>query len=1542
MAKILYIIITVQAFFISGQCLAQGWVAEVNLDFNHDLYAFENITSASVTFSGIKVTGSSPISSLEFVIRGTGPITGNLSVIVSGLAWEPYDRQNPESEPIAATYTGNYQTTCNTAFFEKAGEEPDEQIYIWIKIYPRIDISDFLQKCDELLLSTNTCSPAFMWEVSDSPTGQFKLIPGKNSPNIAITREELVSMGFNNPFGRKYFRVTGLFNTTSELQPVDIYYPGPSANLTAIPPKCHNGSDGSVKMDIISAYSQINDFVVTLFRLNPSANPISQQIIIDGAITGFGNLTAGKYQVKIENYSSIDIYGNCWALYEFDLGNPTPVQISSVDRPDFHGYQLRCKGDMNGRIEVRPSGGTNTFVTYEWLPAVSNTAVAQNLPEGTYSVKVRDSNLCWSQQYSYAITAPEKLTIKLQSTGGKSGFDVTCADKNDGVILSEPGGGVSPYAFQWSTGSTAPNIDGLGAGTHQVVATDVNGCFVNGSIELRAPAPITFSIAQITPVSCPGTSTGILEVQSLRNNIGEVAYSWSSGENTPMVANKPAGEYSVTVSDAQGCRATGSHRLDDAQAYSVEIVPSSDFNGSHIRCNGEANGELTTMVRDQAGALTRAEHYLWTKNGSHLASGMSVTGVSDLESGIYGIEITYGAGCTSKNHFVLAQPEPVSVTISNTSNYNGMPISCAGRTDGSLLASASGGTGKTYAYAWENGESTAQLKELGTGTYTVVASDINGCKTNASKTLSEPAQLQTNITVLSNFNGQPISCANAADARLNASASGGTPPFSYEWDTGPVTAELGGLGAGTYTVLGRDANGCTDMSEATIADPPRVVATISGASNYNGFGVSCFGSTDGYLLASGTGGTGKYLFAWEGSSNPSALYENLAKGTYKVTVSDQNGCSNTIEAMILEPDPLSINAWETKDVSCYGAEDGQIHLSPTGGAGEYTFSISNIIRQNEPVLSGLKAGLYEPVVHDVNGCSQSIRITVIEPPPITIEFPTIEPALCGEARGKITATATGGSGKYQYTWKNSREEIIGETPQLAGLTSGIYTIHVADEASCAASLSAGVPTSDGPKVIRTDIIPTTCSYTQDGKASLATIAGEGPFSFEWPDGQQTAEVTNLRKGTYLVRVRDIHSCLTVESVTIASPDTLKIDLLEGIEPTCYGYCDGRLTVEATGGNGEFVYSWQSHQGSSINNLCAGNYTVTVEDLKACVTTATFAITQPDPVTVRTIVNAPPTCPGGCDGQLEIKASGGTGALNYEWSDGQTGPKLESLCSGAYKTIIKDSNHCSIETSYLLAEPEASSLDLGGPMLLCKGQGHTLDAGAGWKEYLWKSGNGFQSRGREVLLTDAGSYSLEVVDQKGCVVRDTFILQTSDDLLQTNFLMSAEGSIGDTIVMIDISWPVPQHVSWIFPEEMQRINDFGDIIYGQFEVAGTFSVTLKGMLGECRDELTKTISIIDTLREDGVGRLGYESFVKVFSLYPNPNEGAFDVLVEFIEESAMTLSVWNDLTGRKISELHDSGSPSYSGHFDLRPLSAGSYTLRLDYRHGTRYVRFIVR
>src|SRR5690606_37722736 len=140
-------------------------------------------------------------------------------------------------------------------------------ILVRIITYPRMDISTFLQECDKLTLTTHTCSDSFFWEVSDDLHGNFKPLDAKTTASITITREELVALGFSNPFGRKYFRVTGRYMTTSQLQPVDMYYPGPSALLSPSPPKCKDGKDGTVAVDIrTSAPSEINDFVVTLFR----------------------------------------------------------------------------------------------------------------------------------------------------------------------------------------------------------------------------------------------------------------------------------------------------------------------------------------------------------------------------------------------------------------------------------------------------------------------------------------------------------------------------------------------------------------------------------------------------------------------------------------------------------------------------------------------------------------------------------------------------------------------------------------------------------------------------------------------------------------------------------------------------------------------------------------------------------------------------------------------------------------------------------------------------------------------------------------------------------------------------------------------------------------------------------------------------------------------------------------------------------------------------------------------------------------------------
>jgi len=259
----------------------------------------------------------------------------------------------------------------------------------------------------------------------------------------------------------------------------------------------------------------------------------------------------------------------------------------------------------------------------------------------------------------------------------------------------------------------------------------------------------------------------------------------------------------------------------------------------------------------------------------------------------------------------------------------------------------------------------------------------------------------------------------------------------------------------------------------------------------------------------------------------------------------------------------------------------------------------------------------------------------------------------------------------------------------------------------------------------------------------------------------------------------------------------------------------------------------------------------------------------------------------------------------------------------------------------LGNTPALPLNLGGGVTLCVGQKYTLDAGTGWKSIAWGSSTGLSSTDQKITINEAGRYWAEVYNDKGCMAQDTFLLQTSYDLLKATFLLQDTTFVGDTVVVIDISWPLPEKVEWNYPAAMTLLQDNGDHFYGQFKDAGTYEISLAAHLGECFDQMTKSILVLDEGSPSTGGRLGYEEYVKLFKLYPNPNDGAFHVGVELTEEMPITLSIWHAPTGVLIKQVQKSGGNQYMLYFDLKPLTSGTYVMRLDFEKGTRYIRFVV-
>ncbi len=245
---------------------------------------------------------------------------------------------------------------------------------------------------------------------------------------------------------------------------------------------------------------------------------------------------------------------------------------------------------------------------------------------------------------------------------------------------------------------------------------------------------------------------------------------------------------------------------------------------------------------------------------------------------------------------------------------------------------ATGGTGCVSHISWNNGATTASITGISAGTYAVTISDANGCTDSASVVITEPISLIASTIVDSN-----ISCNTGNDGGATATATGGTMPYTYSWSNAATTASITGVSAGTYSVTISDANGCTDSASVTITEPAAIVASAALDNN-----VSCNAGNDGGATASALGGTMPYTYSWSASagSATTAIVTGLSAGTYSVTITDQNGCTDSASITITEPTAVIASTSVDNNVSCNNANDGAATASAIGGTGAFTYSWS--------------------------------------------------------------------------------------------------------------------------------------------------------------------------------------------------------------------------------------------------------------------------------------------------------------------------------------------------------------------------------------------------------------------------------------------------------------------------------------------------------------------------------------------------------------------------------------------------------------------------
>jgi hypothetical protein len=432
-------------------------------------------------------------------------------------------------------------------------------------------------------------------------------------------------------------------------------------------------------------------------------------------------------------------------------------------------------------------------------------------------------------------------------------------------------------------------------------------------------------------------------------------------------------------------------------------------------CPGGSNAVIDVASSGQQGSVS-----------FELGASSNATGIfSGLEAGDYTINATDGQGCTAEMTITIEDPEPLAFDA-DVSN-----ISCFGQTDGSVVATTTGGSGEILYSLDDAGNITDtdnQYTDLTAGTYVIYAED--GCSTISQEIeIIEPTELTVTID-----NVIDVSCFGEMDGEIEFTAAGGTPEYS-------ATEETTNLGPGTYTITIQDANGCAVTSEEVTIEEPAEITLISEVT-----AVSCTGDTNGMVVLSAEGGAGNFTYSFnDGEFGAETEFGDIAPGEYPVAVLDQNGCSVSAIIEVTEPEALAFDN-TVSNVSCNGEDDGSFILSVTGGNGDYEYYIDGEGPTTETEFENQQPGDYEIVVEDAEGCSANIIITITEPDELVISNSDIT-IDSGAGDGEISIDVDGGTGDYTITWTGP-DGFSSDEEDIDGLVAGEYTVTIVDANGC--------------------------------------------------------------------------------------------------------------------------------------------------------------------------------------------------------------------------------------------------------------------------------------------------------------------------------------------------------------------------------------------------------------------------------------------------------------------------------------------------------------
>jgi Leucine-rich repeat (LRR) protein len=669
----------------------------------------------------------------------------------------------------------------------------------------------------------------------------------------------------------------------------------------------------------------------------------------------------------------------------------------------------------NGILTADLAGMSNALqLTYTWykngLAVATVVGNNQHLPTqtGTYTYSVShavitqpsnvNKNLILNSM-STLVCPPSSITTSVTSP--------TCFGGNNGTITTSISGGVAPYTYLWSNGSTTATLTNLVAGAYTLTVSDINTCSASASVTITAPTVFNIYTSK-SDVTCFNSANGSASATA-SGGTAPYTYTWSNGATSNVITGLMIGNYTVTISDAKGCSIAENITINQPTVLTTSTTK------IDIPCFGGNTG--TTTVNPSGGTLPYT--YSWS-------NGVTTAHNNNLVAGIYTVTVIDAKGCSSLSSVTITAPTNMVINAAKTN------VSCNSGNNGTITTSISGGTAP-YTYNWSNGANTANRSSLTAGTYTVTVTDLNGCTKSTSVTITQPSLMVISITK------NNLLCSYSTNGMATASVSGGVAPYSYAWSNGSNTTTIGSLLAGTYTVTVTDANQCSNVKTVTIQVPSPISITIISEN------ISCFGGNNGKVVATTIGGTPPYSSAW---NTPQTT--QLSAGIYTVTMTDANGCSAVKSATLTQPSEIALTT-TSMNVSCATSQNGQASVSVTGGTSGYSYKWSN--QKTTATITGLGVGTYTVTVTDAKLCTKTATISIITNPAINIDSVKVIAGTIASCPSNVNATlkcfATW-TGALSYQWYNSASGVNPFIP-IPNQTANTLQINLAGHYKCKVS-----------------------------------------------------------------------------------------------------------------------------------------------------------------------------------------------------------------------------------------------------------------------------------------------------------------------------------------------------------------------------------------------------------------------------------------------------------------------------------------------------------